>query len=164
MPFSHYYGLWKNIPRCLTQIQMGLAGRLRFLPTFYPQKSSILTEVMGEDKKTLTIFSSLTKILWSFFHKTASQGLLCCPLPLTRPLPQPPRHAPKNAKKAARFLLPQEQGLHSMPICVFCSAHNVGRWNIDLSLEKCGAGGYIVADRRSSIPNPAWCNTGYSFY
>ena len=29
MPFSHYYGLWKNIPRCLPQIQMGLAGRLR---------------------------------------------------------------------------------------------------------------------------------------
>ena len=28
MPFSHYYGLWKNIPHCLTQIQMGLAGRL----------------------------------------------------------------------------------------------------------------------------------------
>ena len=30
MPFSHYYGLWKNIPHCLTQIQMGLAGRLLF--------------------------------------------------------------------------------------------------------------------------------------
>ena len=30
MPFSHYYGLWKNIPRCLPQIQMGLAGRLPF--------------------------------------------------------------------------------------------------------------------------------------
>ena len=26
---SHYSGLWKNIPHCLTQIQMGLAGRLR---------------------------------------------------------------------------------------------------------------------------------------
>jgi hypothetical protein len=38
-------------------------GLFGFLPTFYPQKSSILTEVMGEDKKTLTIFSSLTKIL-----------------------------------------------------------------------------------------------------
>ena len=25
MPFSHYSGLWKNIPHCLTQIQMGLA-------------------------------------------------------------------------------------------------------------------------------------------
>jgi hypothetical protein len=34
-----------------------------FLPTFSPQQSSILTEVMGEDKKTMTIFSSLTKIL-----------------------------------------------------------------------------------------------------
>ena len=38
-------------------------GLFGFLPTFYPQKSSILTEVMGEDKKTLTIFSSLIKIL-----------------------------------------------------------------------------------------------------
>ena len=38
-------------------------GLFGFLPTFYPQKSSILTEVMGEDKKTLTVFSSLTKIL-----------------------------------------------------------------------------------------------------
>ena len=61
-------------------------GLFGFLPTFYPQKSSILTEVMGEDKKTLTIFSSLTKILWSFFHKTASQGLFRCFLPLTRTL------------------------------------------------------------------------------
>jgi hypothetical protein len=26
-------------------------GLFGFLPTFYPQKSSILTEVMGEDKK-----------------------------------------------------------------------------------------------------------------
>ena len=32
MPFSHYYGLWKNIPHCLTQIQMGLAGRLPVCP------------------------------------------------------------------------------------------------------------------------------------
>ena len=60
-------------------------GLFRISPTFYPQQSSILTEVVGEDKKTLTIFSSLIKILWSFFHKTASQGLLCCSLPLTRP-------------------------------------------------------------------------------
>jgi len=56
-------------------------GLFGFLPTFYPQKSSILTEVVGEDKKTLTIFSSLTKILWSFFHKRASQGLFRCFLP-----------------------------------------------------------------------------------
>ena len=28
MPSSHYSGLWKNIPRCLPQIQMGLAGHL----------------------------------------------------------------------------------------------------------------------------------------
>ena len=62
-------------------------GLFGFLPTFYPQKSSILTEVMGKDKKTLTIFSSLTKILWSFFHKTASQVLFRCFLPLTRTLP-----------------------------------------------------------------------------
>jgi hypothetical protein len=54
---------------------------------------------VGEDKKTLTIFSSLTKILWSFFHKRASQGLFRCFLPLTRPLPQPSQHAPVNAKK-----------------------------------------------------------------
>ena len=38
-------------------------GLFGFLPTFYPKKTSNLTEVMGEDKKTLTIFSSLTKIL-----------------------------------------------------------------------------------------------------
>ena len=38
-------------------------GLLGFLPTFHPQKSSILTEVMGEEVKTLPIFSSLTKIL-----------------------------------------------------------------------------------------------------
>ena len=38
-------------------------GLFGFLPTFYPQKASILTEVMGEDKKTMTIFLSLTKIL-----------------------------------------------------------------------------------------------------
>ena len=38
-------------------------GLFGFLPIFYPQKSLILTEVVGEDKKTLTIFSSLTKIL-----------------------------------------------------------------------------------------------------
>jgi len=38
-------------------------GLFGFLPTFYPQKTSILTEVVGEDKKMLTIFSSLTKIL-----------------------------------------------------------------------------------------------------
>ena len=30
MPSSHYSGLWKNIPRCLTQIQMGLAGHLPY--------------------------------------------------------------------------------------------------------------------------------------
>ena len=78
-----------------------LNGLFGFLPTFYPQKSSILTEVMGEENKMAGIFSSLTKILWSFFHKTASQGLLSCSsaLALTRTLPQPPRHAPVNAKR-----------------------------------------------------------------
>ena len=44
-------------------------GLFRFLPTFYPQKSSILTEVMGEDKKTLTIFSSLAKNSVKFFSQ-----------------------------------------------------------------------------------------------
>ena len=83
-------------------------GASFYLPPFLSGNFTlkILTEVMGEENKMTDIFSSLTKILWSFFHKTASQGLLCCPLPLTRPLPQPPRHAPINAKKAARFLLP----------------------------------------------------------
>ena len=38
-------------------------GLFGFLPTFYPQKSSILTEVMGEENKMTGIFSSLTKIL-----------------------------------------------------------------------------------------------------
>ena len=28
MPSSHYPGLWKNIPRCLPQIQMALTGRI----------------------------------------------------------------------------------------------------------------------------------------
>ena len=38
-------------------------GLFGFLPIFYPQKSSILTEVMGEENKMAGIFSSLTKIL-----------------------------------------------------------------------------------------------------
>jgi hypothetical protein len=54
-----FWGRSKNAGKFLSSPN-GLFG---FLPTFYPQKSSILTEVMGEDKKTLTIFSSLTKIL-----------------------------------------------------------------------------------------------------
>ena len=35
MPFSHYYGLWKNIPHCLTQIQMALTGRIRRKRDFF---------------------------------------------------------------------------------------------------------------------------------
>ena len=62
-------------------------GLFGFLPTFYPQKSSILTEVMGEDKKTLTIFSTLAKNSVKFFYKTASQVLFRYILPLTRTLP-----------------------------------------------------------------------------
>ncbi len=38
-------------------------GLFGFLPTFYPQKASILTEVVGEDKKTLTVFQLSLKIL-----------------------------------------------------------------------------------------------------
>ena len=38
-------------------------GLLGFLPTFHPQNSSILTEVVGEENKMAGIFSSLTKIL-----------------------------------------------------------------------------------------------------
>ena len=88
----HFFWPHSNLPE---KIIVSLFG---FLPTFYPQNSSILTEVMGENKKTLTVFSSLTKILWSFFHKTASQRRFRCFLPLLWTLPQPPRHAPINAK------------------------------------------------------------------
>ena len=44
-------------------------GLFGFLPTFYPQKSSILTEVVGEEVKTLTIFSSLAKNSVKFFSQ-----------------------------------------------------------------------------------------------
>ena len=44
-------------------------GLLGFLPTFYPQKSSILTGVVGEDKKTLTIFSTFAKNSVKFFSQ-----------------------------------------------------------------------------------------------
>ena len=44
-------------------------GLLGFSPTFYPQKASILTEVMGEDKKKLTIFSTLAKNSVKFFSQ-----------------------------------------------------------------------------------------------
>ena len=54
---------WIYISNIYGDMLASLNGLLGFLPTFYPQKSSILTEAMGEDKKTLTIFSSLTKIL-----------------------------------------------------------------------------------------------------
>ena len=49
-----------NIYGDMLALPNGLFG---FLPTFYPQKASNLTEVVGEDKKTMTVFSSLTKIL-----------------------------------------------------------------------------------------------------
>ncbi len=72
--FSAPIFVWKNLPSKFLPCKLTLWGEevkmlaspnglLGFSPTFYPQKSSILTEVMGEDKKTLTIFSSLTKIL-----------------------------------------------------------------------------------------------------
>ena len=44
-------------------------GLFGFLPTFYPQKASILTEVVGEDKKKLTIFSTLAKNSVKFFSQ-----------------------------------------------------------------------------------------------
>ena len=44
-------------------------GLFGFSPTFYPQKASILTEVMGEDKKTLTVFSTLAKNSVKFFSQ-----------------------------------------------------------------------------------------------
>ena len=49
-------------------------GLLGFLPTFYPQKSSILTGVVGEDKKTLTIFSTLAKNSVKFFSQNRFTG------------------------------------------------------------------------------------------
>jgi hypothetical protein len=83
------------------------------------KKSSILTEVVGEDKKTLTIFSTLAKNSVKFFHKTASQGFLRCFLPLTRTSPQLPRHAPKKRKN------PQ-----------FAVVNACGRWYIIKSSNK----------------------------
>ena len=78
--------------------------KVLFVSAWLLTKSCFWTlPIKGEDTKTLTIFSSLTKILWSFFHKTASQGLFRCILPLTRTLPQPPRHAPVNAKRRQDF-------------------------------------------------------------
>ena len=61
-------------------------GLLGFLPTFYPQKSSILTKVMGEDKKTLTIFSTLAKNSVKFFSQnrfTRAFSLLFATAPTT---------------------------------------------------------------------------------
>jgi hypothetical protein len=40
-----------------------------------------------EDKKTLTVFSTLAKNSVKFFYKRASQGLFRCILPFTRTLP-----------------------------------------------------------------------------
>ena len=62
-------------------------GLLGFLPTFYPQKSSILTEVMGEDKKTLTIFSTLAKNSVKFFSQNRFTRAFSLLLPFTRTLP-----------------------------------------------------------------------------
>ena len=55
--------LWGEEVKTLASFLSSPNSLFEFLPTFYPQKASILTEVMGEDKKTLTVFSSLTKIL-----------------------------------------------------------------------------------------------------
>ena len=44
-------------------------GLLGFLPTFYPQKLSILTGGVGGDKKTLAIFSTLVKYSVKFFSQ-----------------------------------------------------------------------------------------------
>ena len=61
-------------------------GLFGFLPTFYPQKSSILTEVMGEDKKTLTIFSTLAKNSVKFFSQNRFTRAFSLRFPLTRTL------------------------------------------------------------------------------
>ena len=69
-----------------------------FVWKIYPQNSYLANLPFGGKKWKCWQVSSLTKILWSFFHKTASQGLFRCFLPLSRPLPQPPQHAPKKRK------------------------------------------------------------------
>ena len=51
-------------------------GLFGFFPTFYPQKSSILTEVMGENKKTLTVFFKSNKNSMKFFHKTLKKWFI----------------------------------------------------------------------------------------
>ena len=57
-------------------------------------------------KKRWPFFQLSPKILWSFFHKTASQVLFRCVLPHPRPLQQLPRHAVRKRKQAARIILP----------------------------------------------------------
>ena len=55
--------LWGEEVKILASFYLHPTVYLDFYRHFTLKKSSILTEVMGEDKKTLTIFSSLTKIL-----------------------------------------------------------------------------------------------------
>ena len=45
-PISRNYGLWKNIPRCLPQIQMGLAGRLPIRKMRAPGKLGLLGDTI----------------------------------------------------------------------------------------------------------------------
>ena len=55
MPSSHYSGLWQNIPRCLPQIQMGLAGHL---PPFETRKirQFEVERIFLENKKMVDVF------------------------------------------------------------------------------------------------------------
>ena len=47
---------WIYISNIYGDMLASLNGLFGFLPTFYPQKSSILTEVVGEDKKRWPFF------------------------------------------------------------------------------------------------------------
>ena len=51
MPSSHYSGLWQNIPRCLPQIQMGLAGHLRCPAESCSRGRKIKSNETGTDRK-----------------------------------------------------------------------------------------------------------------
>jgi len=57
----------------------------------------------GEDKKTLTIFSTLAKNSVKFFSPNRFTRAFVQPFALTRTLPQPPQHVPVNAKRRQDF-------------------------------------------------------------
>ena len=65
MPSSHYSGLWKNIPRCLAQIQMGLgayAGRGNFRVAGL--RITFLNQLIGVVSVGVVAFPSAFLIFW----------------------------------------------------------------------------------------------------